>query len=197
MSERDAVETSDADLIRQALEGNDTAFEQLVSRHRPRVFQIASRYARNEHELADLAQESFVKACFALRDYRGDAPFEHWLSRIAVRTCYDHLRARKRRAELPVSELTDEQERWLERASAEDAFQKEDELAAAKEARELLEIVLGQLSPADRMVITLLELEERPVREIAALMGWSQTLVKVRAFRARKAMKKIIERLQP
>ncbi|MSR65504.1 MAG: sigma-70 family RNA polymerase sigma factor [Verrucomicrobiae bacterium] len=189
-------EPSDAELIARILEGDDGAFEQLACHHKPRVFQIASRYARNEHELADLAQEIFVKAYFALKSFRGDAPFEHWLSRIAVRACYDHLRSRQRKRETTLSELTDDQAAWLERAGMEQSTEQRDAMASAEEAKELLNWVLERLSPPDRMVITLLELEDKSVREVAGLMGWSQTLVKVRAFRARKAMRKIIEALQ-
>lgn len=189
-------EPSDAELIAQTLGGSEAAFEQLGRRHRPRVFQIASRYARDEHELADLAQEIFVKAYFALRDFRGDAPFEHWLSRVAVRTCYDHWRSRRRRQETTLSELTEDQSGWLERCGAAESAAQEEALAAAKAAKELVALVLERLKPADRLVVTLLELEEKSVREIAELTGWSQTLVKVRAFRARKAMRKIIEELE-
>ncbi len=189
-------ERPDAELIAQTLAGNESAYEQLARRHRPRVFQIASRYARHEQDLADLAQEIFVKAYFALNDFRGDAPFEHWLSRIAVRTCYDHLRSRQRRPEATFAELTEDQARWLEQMTAADSAEKEDALASATEAKELVTLVLERMKPADRIVITLLELEEKSVREVADLTGWSQTLVKVRAFRARKAMKTIIEELE-
>jgi RNA polymerase sigma-70 factor (ECF subfamily) len=196
MTEPRTEELSDATLIAQTLDGNDGAFEQLARRHKPHVFQIAGRYARNEHELADLAQEIFVKAYFALKSFRGEAPFEHWLSRITVRACYDHLRSRQRNRETTLSELTEDQSTWLERAGLEQSTEQQDAMASAEEAKELLNMVLERLSPPDRMVITLLELEDESVREVAGLMGWSQTLVKVRAFRARKAMRKIIEGMQ-
>lgn len=187
---------NDEQLIARTLAGDEAAFESLVVRHRSRVFQIAGRYARHEHELADLAQEIFVKAYVALETFRGDAPFEHWLSRIAVRACYDHLRHRQRHPEATLSEITDDQSAWLERAASADAAEKQEALAAADEARELLNLALARLKPADRLVITLLELEERSVREIADLTGWSPTLVKVRAFRARKALRGILEELR-
>jgi len=196
MTERPIEEPADAELIARTLGGSESAFEQLARRHRPRLFQIASRYARDEHELADIAQEIFVKAYFALDKFRGDAPFEHWLSRIATRTCYDHLRSRQRKPETTFSELTEDQNGWLERCGAADSVAQEEALASAKEAKEVVALVLERLSPADRMVITLLELEDKTVEEVASLTGWSKTLVKVRAFRARKTMKRIIEGLQ-
>ncbi|HEY6229512.1 MAG TPA: sigma-70 family RNA polymerase sigma factor [Verrucomicrobiae bacterium] len=196
MTEPPTTAISDAELIAHSIDGNESAFEQLVDRYQPRVFQIASRYAQGSEEQADLAQEIFVKVYFALKDFRGEAPFEHWLSRIAVRTCFDHLRRRQRKRESTFSDLTEDQSHWLEQISAADSAAKEEALANTREARELVGLVLERLRPADRHVITWLELEEKSVGEVADLTGWSKTLVKVRAFRARKAMRKIIEELQ-
>ena len=111
--------------------------------------------------------------------------------RVTVRTCYDFLRAHRRNRETAFSELTEPEEDWLERF----AQQPDNASADAAAARQLVERVLGQLSPPARLIITLLEIEDRSVKEIAEITGWSVSLVKVRAFRARAEMKKCLARI--
>jgi RNA polymerase sigma-70 factor (ECF subfamily) len=184
------AQTPDLDLIRSVLAGRTSDFETLVIRYQPRVFGTVRRYARRESEVEDIVQEIFLKAFQKLESFRADAPFEHWLMTIAVRTCYDFLRQHQRNRELNVTDISDDESSdYFQRVGADPASQEE-----ALAARALVETVLSQLSPASRMVITLLEIEERSVKEIAALTGWSQTLVKVRAFRARAEMKKALAR---
>jgi RNA polymerase sigma-70 factor, ECF subfamily len=185
------MESNDAELIAAVLQGDTASFEPLVKKYLPRVFGTARRYARRESEVEDIVQEVWIKAYQKLGSFRSEAPFEHWLMRLAVHTCYDFLRAHQRNRETTFSELTEPENDWLEQ------FVKEPDSADenAEAARQLLERVLAQLSPAARLVITLLEIEERPVKEISRLTGWSVPLVKVRAFRARAEMKKIITRI--
>jgi RNA polymerase sigma-70 factor (ECF subfamily) len=109
-----------------------------------------------------------------------------------VRTCYDFLRAHQRNRELNFSELSDPETNWLERFVAQDT----EGIEHADAARMLVERVLQALSPAARLIITLLEIEDRSVKEIAELTGWSVPLVKVRAFRARAEMKKVLAKLK-
>jgi RNA polymerase sigma-70 factor (ECF subfamily) len=182
---------SDAGWIAAVLEGDPASFEPLVVKYQPRVFAIARRYARREHEVEDIVQEVFLKAYQKLGSFRAEAPFEHWLMRLAVRTCYDFLRAHQRNREFSFADLSEEESGWLERFASQPA--EAGESAAA--AREIVHKVLEHLSPAARLVLTLFEIEDRSVREIAALTGWSPTLVKVRAFRARAEMRKCLERL--
>jgi RNA polymerase sigma-70 factor, ECF subfamily len=184
-----AAAPTDSELIAAIRRGDTNQFETMIVRYQPKIFGMVRRYARREDEVQDIAQEIFLKAFQKLDSFRGDAPFEHWLTRLAVRTCYDFLRHHQRNREHNVTDLADAetQSDLLDRASPEP---KESDRAAA--TRDLIEAVLAQLSPPARMVITLLEIEERSVKEIAQLTGWSQTVVKVRAFRARAEMKKIL-----
>ena len=187
-----AVERNDAELV-AAVRGGDTAsFEELVRKYQPRVFVTARRYARREEEVEDIVQEVFIKAFQKLDTFRGDAPFEHWLMRLAVRTCYDFLRVHQRNRESRFTDLSDPERDWLDRFVAEPARAPED----ADAARTLVSRLLTMLSPKARLIITLLEIEERSVKEIAALTGWSVTLVKVRAFRARAEMRKCLQQLK-
>jgi RNA polymerase sigma-70 factor (ECF subfamily) len=185
------MDPNDADLIAAVLKGDVASFEPLVQKYSPRLFATARRYARRESEVEDIVQEVWVKAYQKLASFRGEAPFEHWLMRMAVRTCYDFLRGHQRNRETMFSELSEPEEDWLER------FVREPESASenAEAAKQLVERVLEQLPPPARMIITLLEIEDRTVKEIAQLTGWSVALVKVRAFRARAEMRKILARI--
>ena len=185
------VEGTDAELIASVVAGDVASFEPLLRKYQPRVFATARRYARRESEVEDIVQEVFLKAFRKLSGFRADAPFEHWLMRLTVRTCYDFLRSHQRNREFSFTDLSEAETQWLDRFAASPA--EASETAAA--ARELVAHVLERLSPAARLVLTLLEIEDRPVKEIAALTGWSPTLVKVRAFRARAEMRKCLERL--
>lgn len=185
------MEPADAELIAAVLRGDTASFEPLVRKYSPRVFAAVRRHARREDEVADIAQEIWLKAFQKLGSFRAEAPFEHWLMRIAIRTCYDFLRARQRNRESAFTDLTDAEDGWLEHFAADPAGAPE----SADAARQLLARALDQLSPSARMVIALLELEERPVKEIARLTGWSVPLVKVRAFRGRAELRKALATL--
>jgi RNA polymerase sigma-70 factor (ECF subfamily) len=185
------MERTEAELIAAVLKGNAASFEPLVQKYSPRVFATARRYARRESEIEDIAQEVWLKAFGKLKSFRGEAPFEHWLMRLTVRTCYDFLRRHQRNRESTFSDLTEPENDWLERFVTQPEAVSEN----ADAARLLIARVLERLSPSARLIITLLEIEDRSVKEIAALTGWSVPLVKVRAFRARAEMRKILAKL--
>lgn len=185
------MERSDAELIRAVLQGDMASFEPLVAKYSPRLFATARRYARREDEIEDIVQEIWSKAYHKLSSFRGEAPFEHWLMRMAVRTCYDFLRAHQRNRENTFTELTKEEDDWIERVMS--APEQVSEKAEA--AKQLVEKLMKMLPPPARLIIQLLEIEDRSVKEISALTGWSVPLVKVRAFRARAEMKKCLARI--
>jgi RNA polymerase sigma-70 factor (ECF subfamily) len=185
------MDQTEAELIAAVLKGNAASFEPLVEKYSPRIFAMARRYARRESEVEDIVQDIWLKAFERLQSFRAEAPFEHWLMRLAVNTCYDSLRRRQRNRETIFAELSDAEENWLDRL----VHQPEAANENAEAARQLVERVLEQLSPSARLIITLQEIEERPVKEIAQLTGWSVPLVKVRAFRARAEMRKVLSRM--
>ncbi|MBI5637943.1 MAG: sigma-70 family RNA polymerase sigma factor [Nitrospinae bacterium] len=173
----------DERLVDQVRAGDGVAYEELIRRHKGKIFGMAARIARDALELEEIAQEVFVKAYENLASYRGDAPFGHWLSRIATNTCHDYLRKRKqRRAEVSVDLYE-----WMLEAPAETHGAAPEELAALARA-------LERLRPGERLVLTLLELEEKSVKETAYIMDISEGNVKVRAHRARKALKELLEK---
>lgn len=185
------MERSEAELIAAVLAGDAASFGPLVQKYSPRVFATARRYARRDSEVEDIAQEVWLKAFDKLKSFRGEAPFEHWLMRMTVRTCYDFLRGHQRNRESSFSEISEPEDDWLERF----AVAPESVSDHADAAKLLVARVLEKLSPEARLVITLLEIEDRSVKEIAELTGWSAPLVKVRAFRARSEMRKILSRM--
>ena len=178
------LEPSDEHLIKATLAGDDGAFALLVTRYKRRIFSLAARFSRDNDELEDICQEVFIKAYENLKSFRRDAPFEHWLTRIAVRACHDAVRGKRQ-----AYRYTSLDEQALEvRDYAAEARQE------ARQAREVLARAMALLKPDERVVITLLELEEYTVNEIAEMTGWSTANVKVRAHRARQALKRVVEK---
>jgi RNA polymerase sigma-70 factor (ECF subfamily) len=186
-----SIDRTDAELIAAVLDGDTALFELLVRKYQPKVFATARRYAKVECEVEDIVQEVFTKAYRKLGSFRGEAPFEHWLMRMTVRTCYDYLRGHQRNRERAFSELSPEEGAWLVDAVASPGGSNEN----ADAAKALVWRLLEQLQPEARLVLTLMEIEDRSVKEIAALTGWSVPVVKIRAFRARAAMRKCLEQV--
>ena len=181
--------SDDAELLQRIRNGAQEEFAELVRRHQSHVFAILYRYERDHHRLEDLAQETFLKAWRSLDQFDGRAPFQHWLSKIAVHAALDHLRKQKRtQHEIGFPELGEDALDWLH---GED---KQTELDASQ-AREILDAAMSRLSPEDKLVLTLLEIEDRSVKEISALTGWTSVTVRVRALRARGRLKKALEGL--
>jgi RNA polymerase sigma-70 factor, ECF subfamily len=185
------MERTDAELIAAVRQGDAASFEPLVQKYSSRLFAMARRYARQESEVEDIVQGIWLKAYANLKSFRGDAPFEHWLMRLGVRTCYDSLRSHRRSRETTFTELTEPEEDWLDRFVSEPSTASEN----AEAARVLIGRLLERLSPPARLVVTLLDIEDRSVKEVAQLTGWSASMVKVRAFRARAEMRKFLSRV--
>jgi RNA polymerase sigma-70 factor (ECF subfamily) len=179
----------DVELLQRIRDGATDDFAEIVRRHQSRVFAILHRYERDAQRVEDLAQETFLKAWRALDQFDGRAPLEHWISRIAVRTALDHLRrVKRRRNEIALAELGEEVLDWLRSDDEKCEWE-------ARAAAEVLALALQELSPLDRVVITLQEIEGRSVREIALTLGVSGIAVRVRAVRARAKLKRALENL--
>ena len=190
------AELTDDRLVELTLQGDDHAFEQLTIRYRRRVFAIARHFFRQPETVEDIAQETFTKAYFALQSYQRGASLEYWLARIAVNNCYDELRRRKSRGELTVSDLTEDEVDWIDNKLAQVSMNHHIQIGEREIASEITRKLLEKLSPEDRTVLLLLHAEEYSVSEIATLTGWSEAKVKIRAFRARHAMRKVLNKLR-
>lgn len=190
----DAEMTDDA-LVEATLEGDESAFEQLVNRHSRRVLSIARHFFRQPDTAEDIAQETFAKAYLSLQSYRRGASFAHWLARIAVNNCYDELRRRKKRSESLFTDVAENDGAWIETTLASFSFAEHLREEDRARASELARLLLDSLPPEDRLVLVLLHAEELSVREIASLTGWSEAKVKIRAFRARQHARRLVTRL--
>lgn len=185
----------DEELIAEVLGGDSAAFNELSSRHRPRVERLCQRFFSDPEIARDLAQESFIRAYTALRTYRAEMPFGGWLRSIVINLCYDELRRRRRRPEELVGDFGAPEVQWMHlvnEASPEDIVGEAEE---RREAHDLAHRLLDTLRPEDRMVMVMKESEEMSVAEIAGILGWSEAKVKIRAFRARQALRKQAERM--
>jgi RNA polymerase sigma-70 factor, ECF subfamily len=181
-----------ASLLLRVKAGDADATRDLVTFLYPLVIKIVRANLPRSLSEEDLAQEVFMKVFAHIEQYRGAVPFEHWVSRITLTTCIDQLRAQKRRSELRWTDLSETEAAVLEGAmSAEFEANRLQALAA----RELVNKLLDSLNAEERLVITLLDLEQRSVAEISQLTGWNRPVIKVRAFRARRKLKKYLTKL--
>lgn len=173
-------------LIRRSVAGDDRAFETLVRLHKRRVLGTASRFARTASDLDEIAQEVFIQLFRSLPKFDRRCSFETWVTRITIRRCYDYLRSLHRR-------------RWFFSFDAmqDSGFDPACEEAPAPDPRiESLRLAMRQLKPDQQLVLTLLELEGYSLSEISSLTKWSEANVKVRAFRARNALREQLEKME-
>ena len=182
-------------MVNQARGGNERAFEEILRRYSPRVFRIASKFFRQRDQVEDAAQEAFLKAYTQLSSYEGRGSLEGWLTRITTNQCINKLRSAKRRPESSVSELTEHEGPWLENQLAGVSMERHQSSESGRVAADLAEKVLSELPADDRLVLMSIDGEQMPVKDVAEMTGWSESKVKVRAFRARRRMRQAIEKL--
>lgn len=195
LAPRATQEMPDDSLIELTLDGDESAFEILVTRHNRRVFSIARHFFRSPETVEDIVQETFAKAFFSLSSYRRGASFEQWLAKIAVNNCYDELRRRKKRSESLITEISEDDESWLENKLAGSSFEIHFNEAERGRAAEIARKLLDKLTVEERLILILLHGEDNSVKELSQMLGWSEAKVKIRAFRARHAMRRALGRL--
>ena len=145
--------------------------------------------------MEEVAQEVFLKAFTQLESYEGRGSMEGWLTRIATNTCLNMLRGAKRRPELTVSELTHDENEWLDEKLMNVADEKHRSVEQDLIAADLADRVLGVLSPEDRLALTMIDGDDASIKEVAEITGWSESKVKVRALRARRRVRETMEKL--
>ena len=178
------------DCLRRIAAGEEAAVGELLRQFHGFVLRLVRSHLPRRVSEEDLTQMIFVKIFQNLESYSGKVPLQHWISRVAVNTCLNELRAEKRRPEWRLADFDEETAGAIEQLA-----RTETDLASpddARVAKELLDNLLAHLAPEDRLLMNLLYLEERPVAEVARITGWSSAAVKVRAFRARARMKKLL-----
>lgn len=182
-----------ADCLNRVRRHDQAAARELVEHLHPLVIRIVRSHLPRRVAEEDLSQEIFLKMFTRLAQYQGAVPFSHWVSRIAVTTCIDHLRAQNRRPEFRWADLSETEAEVLD-----NIITNENDVPAndAMAAHELVHKLLSQLKPDDQMVIRMLDLEQKTIAEISGITGWNQSLIKVRAFRARRKLQKLFQELQ-
>lgn len=189
-----ASEPSDIELVARVNAADESAFEELFNRHKRRVALIAGRFFRLREQVEEIVQESFTKAYFGLSEFgnQQENSFASWIARIAFNSCYDELRRMKRRPESSLSNVSEEDSGWL--SSQLHANRAAPNIESTTITRDLAEKLLSRLSPEDRLVLVMLDIEDMSVAEIASTNNWSVSKVKVRAHRARARLRRVLKR---
>ena len=187
-----SAEASDEALVEAVRGGDDSAFELIFDRHRRRITRMVGRFFNRPERVEEILQDVFTKVYFALGGYSPErgASFAAWLSRIAINSCYDELRRARRRPEGSINDITSEDIVWIDAQLRRQSADRDAEAAVI--SRDLANKLLARLSVDDRLVLTLLDAEELSVEEIAGLMGWKPSKVKVRAHRARQSLRRVL-----
>jgi len=180
-------DATEVDWIRRTQRGDGEAYALLVERYQHRVFNLVYRMVGRREEVEEIAQEIFIKAYLAAASYHFDASFSTWLMRIAINHCYDHLRRRRASRLSYFSEMSAEGEQAVV-GTSENPGASGDQLQLDLQNRELARKLLERAPPEDRVILTLKELEDLSVEEIAELLRLKTSTVKVRLHRARKRM---------
>ena len=170
--------------IRAAQRGDSEAYRSIVEQSQNTIAVQMRRFSRDPQVCEDLTHDVFVEAFFSLHSFRGNAPWIHWLRRVAVRVGYRYWKEKKHNG--TIQRLTDEQWQTLRGAGP--------DLQVASEAADLVSVLLEQLSPDDRLVLTMTCLDGCSMTETASRCGWTVAGTKLRAFRARKKLVELIER---
>jgi RNA polymerase sigma-70 factor (ECF subfamily) len=184
--ESEAVRGDDRALVRAAQAGDTAAFEQLVARHRDRVYTRALSMVRNEQEAIDISQAAWVKGWQRLPQFLGESNFGTWITRVVINLCLDHLRRQKRQRTESIQALVAESgsvERHMPIVMANPTARLE-----RAEMRQRIDRALNQLSYEHRTALVLHEFEEMGYKDVAKAMGCSIGTVMSRLFYARRKM---------
>lgn len=194
MSDKDHSAANDEGLVKAAQKGDMQAFEELVARHRDKIYARAYSMMRNEEEAIDLSQEAWVKAWQRLKQFQGESSFSTWMTRIVINLCLDQLRRQKRHRAESI-EAMDEESGGVERQMPVVTVNPTERLERG-ELRKRIDEALNQLTYAHRTVLVLHEFEEMEYKEIAKTMGCSIGTVMSRLFYARRKMAAILADLK-
>ena len=174
------METTDQQDIQDSLNGDGEAYARIIRRYENDIARLMWRFSRIPYECQELVQDVFVEAYFSLGGFRGQAPLLHWLRRIGSRVGFRFWKQKRSRTK-NIS--------LLDVDGAEPVAHESD----AEKAGEILDGLLAQLNPKDRLVLTLCYFERCSIVQVADMMGWNEAMVKMRVHRAKKKLKKIAE----
>ena len=179
-------------LVRNCQSGDPDAFRLLVERYQGRVFSIAHSLIRRRDDVEDIAQQVFTKVYFAIANFDFRCALITWIYRITINECYDHLRRNRSRKMFCISEISEAECRQLDRAASTDILpDKQAEMA------QMVALLLEKVSPEERVLLIMKEVEGYSIHDLANLFGWNQNTVKVKLFRARRRLAQIARKKLP
>jgi RNA polymerase sigma-70 factor (ECF subfamily) len=163
-----------------------------VERYQGRVFSIAHSLIRRRDDVEDIAQQVFTKVYFAIANFDFRCALITWIYRITINECYDHLRRNRSRKMFCISEISEAECRQLDRAASTDILpDKQAEMA------QMVALLLEKVSPEERVLLIMKEVEGYSIHDLANLFGWNQNTVKVKLFRARRRLAQIARKKLP
>lgn len=185
-------DATDEKLVQAVVEGDERSFAVIFERHKRHVTRFVGRFFSDRDDIQEFVQQSFTKAYFSLKNYRGgeEKSLPAWLSRIAVNVCYDEFRRRKRKGETTFTELSDYETSFVETIVDDQARSEDDRLIA----QQLAERVLNSLEPEDRIAVQLVYSEDLSLAEAAEIIGISASNLKSRLYRCRNFIQKRFSR---
>jgi RNA polymerase sigma-70 factor, ECF subfamily len=199
ITHKTAVNTSklltDSELVAAIRNGEELAFRELFERYQRLVARVASRFFQQREHIEEIVQVAFTEMWRSLASFenRHERSFASWLTRITINSCYDELRRIGRRKEDFFSQMSDEEMQTLKDFWNDPRSQNAER---ATIARDLAHKLLARLTPEDRLVLTLLKVEEWSIAEIADFTGWTCAKVKMRVHRARGIFQKAKHRVE-
>lgn len=187
-------ETTDSDIVRRVVDGEVNAFEIILEKYKIYIFSLVQRHVPAQ-QIEDTVQDIFIKIYRALPGFNHQSRFKHWMTSIAIRTCYDVLRKKYRSREVIISALAKNDQETFEKKLSEQAKAAYYGNDAVNETKEMLAWALARLTPENKMLIELIYLEGYSTKEAADLLGWSVANVKIRSYRCRKQLNTILKKL--
>jgi RNA polymerase sigma-70 factor (ECF subfamily) len=189
------AQQGDNDFIERLKAHDEAAFETMVRRYGSRMFDTAQRLLANEQDARDAVQQAFISAFRSIAGFNAEATLSTWLHRIVVNAALMQLRSRRRRPELPLRDLPPRFERtgaWVD--GSEQTGWGDEHPMQRRETRQMVRRCIDQLPENYRSVLVLREIEDLDIVEVAAMLAISPNAIKIRAHRARQALKSLIER---
>ena len=183
----------EASLIKRAQSGDAGAFNEIIRAYRKRILGTIFRLISRAEDVEDVGQDVFVRLYFSLDQLRAPEVFEPWLYRLTVNAAYDYLRKRRRSGDVRMADLSEEQLSMADAAAGSKESAKQEN---QKQLRETLDVLMGQVSEDDRLLLGLKELQGLSLKELRKVYGVSENVLKVRLFRARKRVLKAYDRLK-
>lgn len=188
----DYENTQEGALVRRAQAGDETAFQEIVQKYQSKVFSIIHGIVRQRNDVEDIAQQVFYKVFFSIRNFDFRSSLITWIYKITVNECFDYLRKKKVRKLVYESDLSEDEVRRVE--NTEPATERAPGADVSLASRDYVTKLMAKVSPEERTLLLLKEVEGYSVEELAGMMNMNENTIKVKLFRARQKLVKASQR---